>query len=226
MSTDSTIGMDTPLITHRYCSALQWAAELHRHQRREGKTVPYLSHLIAVSSLVWEDGGDEDQAIAGLLHDAIEDAGQSHAMISERFGPTVADLVKDCTDPGKNQTRSPSDWFHWKRLYLESLSHKPVRSLLVTAADKAHNAWDHLLDSQLDPTCWRWGWADLEATAWYFQRLEQQLKPLLHGSRSVQRLSRAVEGIVALPAMGRILPRGGDPQEWALAYEQSRVDLF
>ncbi|MFN6337296.1 MAG: HD domain-containing protein [Cyanobacteriota bacterium] len=216
--------MDTAIITPRYREALVWAAELHRHQRREGKTVPYLSHLIAVSSLVWEDGGDEDQAIAGLLHDAIEDAGQSHASIGERFGPGVADLVQDCTDPGKNQTQSPSDWFHWKRLYLESLSHKPEASLLVTAADKAHNAWDHLLDSQLDPTCLRWGWANLEATAWYFLRLEQQLQPRLPGSRSVKRLTRAVEAIVSLPALCGIPPRGESPQEWALSYEQRRVN--
>lgn len=216
--------MASAIITPRYCQALQWAAELHCHQRREGKTVPYLSHVIAVSSLVWDDGGDEDQAIAGLLHDAIEDAGQSYARIGERFGSTVANLVQDCTDPGKNQTRNPSDWFHWKRLYIESLSHKPVSSLLVTAADKAHNAWDHLLDSQLDPTCLRWGWADLEAAAWYFLRLEQQFKLRLPGSRSVQRLSRAVEGIVALPAFCRLLPRGGDPLEWAGSYEKRHLD--
>jgi (p)ppGpp synthase/HD superfamily hydrolase len=62
-------------LTPRYSDALQWAAELHGQQERKGKPVPYLSHLIAVSGLVWEDGGDEDQAIAALLHDAIEDAG-------------------------------------------------------------------------------------------------------------------------------------------------------
>ena len=61
-------------ITPRYGQALLWAEELHRKQRRKGKPVPYISHLIAVSALVWEDGGTEDQAIAGLLHDAIEDA--------------------------------------------------------------------------------------------------------------------------------------------------------
>ena len=62
-------------ITPRYGQALLWAEELHRQQRRKAKMVPYISHLISVSALVWEDGGDEDQAIAALLHDAIEDAG-------------------------------------------------------------------------------------------------------------------------------------------------------
>ena len=85
-------------ITHRYGEALLWAEALHRKQQRKGKTVPYISHLISVSALVWEDGGTEDQAIAALLHDAIEDADQSQSSIAERFGGTVADIVRDCTD--------------------------------------------------------------------------------------------------------------------------------
>ena len=77
-------------ITPRYGQALLWADALHRKQRRKGKPVPYISHLISVSALVWEDGGTEDQAIAALLHDAIEDADQSHESIAARFGGTVA----------------------------------------------------------------------------------------------------------------------------------------
>ena len=84
--------------SQRYTDALGWAAELHRGQRRKGKPVPYIAHLIAVSALVWEDGGSENQAIAGLLHDAIEDAGQSQASIAARFGEEVAAIVVDCTD--------------------------------------------------------------------------------------------------------------------------------
>ena len=83
--------MDLPrsemmLITPRYGAALAWADELHRDQRRKGKAVPYISHLIAVSGLGWEDGGTEDQAMAVLLHEAIEDAGQSP------WSPLHADL--------------------------------------------------------------------------------------------------------------------------------------
>ena len=86
------------IISSRYGVALRWAEEIHRPQRRKGKPIPYISHLISVSALVWEDGGNEDQAIAALLHDAIEDAGQSHGSIAERFGEPVADIVRDCTD--------------------------------------------------------------------------------------------------------------------------------
>ena len=81
-----------------------WTAQLHRHQARKGKRVPYISHLIAVSGLVWEDGGTEDQAIAGLLHDAIEDAKQSHDSIAQRFGDEVAGIVRDCTDTAEGLT--------------------------------------------------------------------------------------------------------------------------
>jgi len=101
-----------PLISAAYGRALVWAEELHRDQQRKGKPVPYISHLIAVSGLVWEDGGTEDQAIAGLLHDAIVaegfreavDAGQSHASIAARFGQPVADIVRDCTDTAEGRT--------------------------------------------------------------------------------------------------------------------------
>ncbi len=82
----------------RYGEALHWAEELHRGQLRKGKQVPYISHLISVSALVWEDGGTEKQAIAALLHDAIEDAGQGHGFIAERLREAVGDTVGDCTD--------------------------------------------------------------------------------------------------------------------------------
>ena len=82
--------------TERYDQAMLWASQLHRTQRRKGKDIPYLSHLLSVSALVWEDGGSEDQAIAALLHDAIEDAGQDEATITDRFGSAVAQIVVAC----------------------------------------------------------------------------------------------------------------------------------
>ena len=139
-------------ITPRYGEALQWTDALHREQRRKGKAVPYIAHLIAVSSLVWEDGGNEDQAIAALLHDAIEDADQSHGSIAERFGEPVANIVRDCTDTSPELASGEKEpWLLRKTRYLESLANKPEASLLVTAADKAHNAGDMVLDAQRDP---------------------------------------------------------------------------
>ena len=97
----------TPLISARYGEALLWAEAIYREQRRKGKDVPCISHLISVSALVWEDGGTEEQAIAALLHDAIEDADQSHRSIADRFGDVVADIVRDCTDTSE---KAPPGW--------------------------------------------------------------------------------------------------------------------
>lgn len=116
----------TPLISARYGDVLLWAEQIHRDQRRKGKAIPYISHLISVSALLWEDGGTEDQAIAALLHDAIEDAGQSHTSIAERFGTPVADIVRDCIDTNDiAPSREKEPWLLRKTRYIASLEHKP-----------------------------------------------------------------------------------------------------
>jgi len=204
------------LITARYTDALGWAAKLHLDQRRQGKDVPYISHVIAVSSLVWEDGGSENQAIAALLHDAIEDAGQSHASISLRFGGEVADIVFDCTDPGKHQGPSNnSSWLGCKQAFITTLEHKPESSLLVVAADKAHNARDHLFDGRRDPNFWLRTPAGLLGWVWYFKKIHELLDSRLPGSRSVELLGLAVRDLISLPEFALQVPVGMDPSEWA-----------
>ena len=206
----------TPVISARYGEALLWAEELHRGQLRKGKQVPYISHLISVSALVWEDGGTEEQAIAALLHDAIEDAGQSHASIAERFGEAVADIVRDCTDTSDNAPPGEKEpWLLRKTRYIASLEHKPEDSLLVTAADKAHNAGDMVLDARRDPAMWSKFNAGLEGSAWYLLRMHQQLKRQLPKSRSVERLGEAVSEILSMESYRRLVPEGLAPAVWA-----------
>ncbi len=110
-------------LTTRYDDALTYAAELHRSQTRKGTNIPYLSHLLAVSSLVLEAGGDEDLAIAGLLHDSLEDQGAStsYEVLEQRFGSRVADIVRECSDaePAPGEQKPP--WQARKRAYLEHL---------------------------------------------------------------------------------------------------------
>jgi (p)ppGpp synthase/HD superfamily hydrolase len=208
-------------ITPRYGAALAWADELHRNQQRKGKEVPYISHLISVSALVWEDGGTEDQAIAALLHDAIEDAGQSHASIAERFGTEVADIVRDCTDTSGTPVGGEKEpWLLRKTRYITSLEHKPEASLLVTAADKAHNAGDMVLDAIEKPEMWSKFNAGLEGSAWYLLRMHQQLKRHLPKSRSVKRLGEAVSEILALESYLQIVPEGIAPAVWAAGYAE------
>ena len=108
--------MPVPM-TNRFEQALVFAAQLHREQRRKGTGVPYVSHLLAVAALVIEHGGDEDEAIAALLHDAIEDQGGAKAReeIRRRFGDRVTGIVDGCTDseiipkpPGAKENGSTS----------------------------------------------------------------------------------------------------------------------
>ncbi|MFM2158640.1 MAG: hypothetical protein RLZZ124_1114 [Cyanobacteriota bacterium] len=208
-------------ITSRYGDALTWAEELHRPQRRKGKPVPYISHLIAVSALVWEDGGTEDQAIAALLHDAMEDAGQSHRSIAERFGAPVADIVRDCTDTSEDiRAGQKEPWLLRKTRFIASLAAKPTESLLVTAADKAHNAADMVIDSRRDPALWSRFNAGLEGSAWYLLRMHQQLEHRLPHSRSVERLGESIRAILAMEAYRRLVPEGLAAAEWAAGYAE------
>lgn len=119
---------------------------------------------------MWEDGGSEDQAIAALLHDAIEDAGQSEDSIQRLFGTEVAAMVAACTDtygpPAAGMQKEP--WIVRKTRYIEHLAVKPAAALLVTAADKAHNARDTVIDAAADPEVWDRFRAGLDGVAWYY----------------------------------------------------------
>lgn len=210
----------TPFHSEHYTQALALAAHMHRHQSRKGKTVPYIAHLIAVSALVWEDGGTEDQAIAALLHDAIEDAGQSEDSISRLFGAEVGAMVRACTDttgpvqPGEQK----EPWIDRKTRYIAQLPHKSAAALLVTAADKAHNARDTVLDAAADPTIWERFRAGLDGSAWYYWRLHQELLHLLPTSRSVAMLGEAVNTILVSPELQALVPDGKTARQWVEGY--------
>lgn len=212
--------------SQRYIDALGWAADLHRRQRRKEKDVPYVAHLIAVSSLIWEDGGDEEQAIAGLLHDAIEDAGVSDSQIAARFGLRVAQIVLDCTDTnGAVEAGGEKEpWLLRKTRYIEHLQSASPDSLLVSAADKAHNARDMVLDARRDAGMWTKFNAGLDGSAWYLHSLHEVFRQRLEGSRSVELLGEAVREILASEAYLSLVPRGTDPVVHAERYPQGRKE--
>lgn len=204
----------------RYIDALGWAAELHRRQWRKGKAVPYISHLIAVSALVWEDGGDEEQAIAALLHDAIEDAGVTEGLIASRFGARVAQIVAHCTDTSAEASANgkKEPWLLRKTRYIAHLQSAPLDSLLVSAADKAHNARDMVLDARRDPGMWTKFNAGLEGSAWYLHSLHLTFSRRLEGSRSVQFLGESVQEILHSDAYRAGVSAGSTPEQWAAGY--------
>jgi (p)ppGpp synthase/HD superfamily hydrolase len=206
----------------RYIDALGWAAELHSYQRRKAKNVPYISHLISVSALVWEDGGDEQLAIAALLHDAIEDCGVSQQQILQRFGERVAQIVADCTDTSDAVAAGgeKEPWLLRKSRYINHLHTAHPDSLLVSAADKAHNARDMVLDARRDPGMWSKFNAGLDGTAWYLHKLHEIFRQRLENSRSVELLGESVREILASEAFLALVPAGTDPVVFAEGYPQ------
>ena len=146
------------VLTDRFARAVDYARIAHAAQVRKGTTIPYITHLLGVATLVIEFGGTEDQAIAGLLHDTIEDCGEAHeAMIRAQFGDAVADIVVACTDgtaEGKGSLidaeAKRKDWYVRKHGYLKHLAKTKQSALLVSASDKLHNARAIVQDLQ-DP---------------------------------------------------------------------------
>jgi len=181
------------ILTSRYDDALIYAHRLHREQTRKGSGTPYLTHLMSVSSITLENGGTEDQAIAALLHDAAEDQGgvETLAEIRDRYGNIVADIVSDCTD---SWIEPKPPWRERKEAYLETLPQKPQRSLLVSLADKTHNAEAILTDYlNLGDALWQRFTGGADGTRWYYAALAETFADALPGSLA-NRFERAVQG--------------------------------
>lgn len=168
-----------PILTHRFDKALGYASEVHRMHLRKGTDIPYLSHLMGVSSLVLEYGGDEDQAIAGLLHDAVEDAGGQPRLddIRREFGDDVAAIVADCTD---SWVEPKPAWRARKTAYVASMAHKADRSLVVSLADKTHNARAIVADlGAIGDELWDRFTASKADTIWYYRSMADVFTPRL-----------------------------------------------
>ncbi len=169
----------TPLaepLSLRFDRALELAVDLHRMQPRKGTQVPYVAHLLAVTALVLEHGGSEDQAIAALLHDAVEDQGgeRTRQRIRQEFGDAVTDIVDACTDgvPGAGGAKPP--WRARKERYVAHLADAPPSALLVSLADKVHNARAIVADHRAEGDA-VWARFNPEAgrdgVAWYYRAL-------------------------------------------------------
>ena len=130
------------VLTNRYAEAVAYASIIHATDVRKGTEISYLCHLLGVSSLVIEAGGDEDQAIAGLLHDSVEDTGGMARAddIRARFGDRVTEIVIACSDSTDEKWKRDTPYGERKRLYLDRIKTEPMDYLLVTMADKVHNA--------------------------------------------------------------------------------------
>lgn len=165
-----------------FARALSLAVEWHGAQKRKGIPIPYMSHLMTVSSIVMEHGGTEDEAIAALFHDAIEDApdaveaAKREALMHEEFGSTVAEIVLGCSDSKPNASGEKAPWKERKTAYLTAMRTKPANTLLVAGSDKLHNLTCTVRDVRRDgiETLSRFG-ASLEDQGWYYSVIGQIL---------------------------------------------------
>lgn len=189
------------MLTDRFDEALAYASLIHRSQRRTGSKTPYLSHLLAVASLTLENGGDEDQAIAALLHDAAEDQGGRARLadIRARFGETVAAIVADCTDAFEEPKPS---WLPRKIAYVDSLRRKPASSLLVSLADKTHNVRSIVADfAAVGPAVFSRFTGGRDGTLWYYRALRDSFDARLPGTLA-RLFGRDVDALVEFDQRG------------------------
>ena len=165
-------------LSSAYQHALALAIELHGNQARKGTDIPYLSHLLAVSATVLEYGGTEEEAIAALLHDAVEDAGgpEVTTRIADQFGDNVAHIVEACSDDSPPLGHKKRPWRIRKNHHIEQLRKAPPSVLLITAADKLHNARSLMADyRQLGDAIWDRFNAGPEDILWYYRSVMEAL---------------------------------------------------
>ena len=186
----------SPFLTWRFDTALQFASGLHHQQPRKGVPIPYVAHLMSVCALVLEAGGDEDQAIAALLHDAVEDQGglPTLATIRHMFGDRVAKTVESCSDSTVSDSTQKLPWRERKDKYLEHLRSASGDALLVAAADKLHNARAILSDyRKLGEQLFLRFNASKEDQLWYYGALVETLRQTAAPKPLVDELERVVK---------------------------------
>lgn len=164
------------MLSERFTTALTYATQLHANQVRKGSGVPYIAHLLGVASIALEYGANEDEAIAALLHDAIEDQGgaATREEIRRRFGNNVTAIVDGCTDA--DTTPKPS-WRERKEAYIAHIPTASPSVLLVSLADKLYNAQSILKDYRvLGDSLWERFYGGKEGTLWYYRALVDTFK--------------------------------------------------
>ena len=193
-----------PELGPRLQRAFRYAAKKHAGQARKGTAVPYLSHLMAVTSLVLEAGGDEEMAIAALLHDVVEDCGGMPRLreIQKRFGSRVAKIVEGCTD---SFTQPKPEWIERKKEYLREVKHADDETRLVSASDKLHNVRTILADyRQNGEAIWTRFNGKKEGTLWYYRALSDEY------ARKPNRITHELEIVVT--ELERLCECGGGAQ--------------
>jgi (p)ppGpp synthase/HD superfamily hydrolase len=188
---------DSPPLGRRFEEAFALANQLHQDHVRKGSEAPYISHLLSVTALVLQDGGDEDEAIAALLHDAVEDQGgeKTLALIRKRFGNKVAEIVYECSDAF---TTPKPPWQERKEGHIERLKEASPATCRVMLADKLHNARAILREfREKGDAAWELSKGGKEGMLWYFHTIHEVLGETNQGYLW-QELGRVIEELERL----------------------------
>ncbi len=188
-------------LTPRFEQAVAYAVRLHEGQVRKGTAIPYAAHLLSVSALVLEDGGHEEEAIAALLHDAVEDRGgmERYEEIRRMFGQRVARIVLACSDSDVSDPAQKPPWRERKERYLAALPHKEPDEVRVLLADKLHNARAILSDLRDGADVWSRFNAGRDEQLWYYRSLADAFSRLTDSPLAGE-LDRVVSRIEELAA--------------------------
>jgi (p)ppGpp synthase/HD superfamily hydrolase len=161
----------------RYEAAFRLALEAHAGQTRKATRIPYISHPMGVAALVLEDGGSDDEALAALLHDAVEDGGQEYiAEIEDTVGGSVASIVVECSDSVVPAGAERPPWEERKRAYVDAIPEKSPGAVRVTTADKLHNARAIVADLREEgPDVFARFNGGRDGTLWYYDAVSEAL---------------------------------------------------
>lgn len=189
----------TPKLTGQFSKALVYAELKHHNQVRKGGDIPYIGHLLTVAGLVINDGGSETQAIAALLHDAVEDQGGPATLeeIKNNFGDDAARIVSECSDTDE-EPKPP--WRERKQAYIDHLAEVGDDTLLVSVADKLDNARSMLRDyHEHGPKLWeRFTRKNPQDHLWYYGELLYSYRKRGLDSWMVDELDRVVKELKRL----------------------------
>lgn len=189
-------------LTSRFNNALDFAALRHADHVRKGTEIPYVAHLLGVASIALEYGANEDEAMAALLHDAVEDQKATLEEIRDRFGAAVADIVAGCSD---TDVVPKPEWRARKEAYVAHIRTASPSIQLVSASDKLQNARAILRDYRnVGEALWGRFNGGRDGTLWYYRALVNAFRNV--GSLIVDELDRVVSELEAVAAAPPLKP--------------------
>ncbi len=209
-------------LTRRMTMAFDMARDVHNDQTLKGTDLPYLLHLLDVCSIALRHGADEDQAIAAMLHDAVEDGEgmKTAGEIGVVFGQRVKNTVLECSDSTVSDPGNKLDWWHRKTTYIDHLKGASADAAMVTGADKLSNARSIVADVRVHgDTFWERFNAGRAGTLWYYRNIAEILPERLPSAEGAERLGTAF--VAAVDEMFEVVGKVRAQADWeaALALE-------